>query len=195
MEGHLLCNGVFSDAASLSLFLCPHVSANTHIHIYFREASLGTTWRTILHLPWCNGGRVTDGMGRNGREIKRQYGAMEAGPKEGGSETERKQGGQIVSGSHIWWVKLAVINPAEWPCLCSVVCLRVVSVVLWGWEGMQAGTVWLQLNLNLSCVIIIKKTVTEKTPHCFVKKNVIVNVMQSKAFCFFFFFWLIRNRN
>lgn len=93
MEGHLLCNGVFSDAASLSLsFLCPHVSANTHIHIYFREASLGTTWRTILHLPWCNGGRVTDGMGRNGREIKRQYGAMEAGPKEGG-QRQRESGG------------------------------------------------------------------------------------------------------
>lgn len=74
---------------------------------------------------------MTDGMGRNGREIKRQYGAMEAGPKrgdDGESQAVRGTG----SGSHIWQVTLAVINPAEWPYLCSVVCLHVVSVVLRG---------------------------------------------------------------
>lgn len=34
---------------------------------------------------------MTDGMGRNGREIKRQYGAMEAGPKGGEEESHRQR--------------------------------------------------------------------------------------------------------
>lgn len=70
---------------------------------------------------------MTDGMGKNGREIKRQYAAMETGPKGGKTGvTQRESGVQTGSGSHIWQVKVAVMNPAEWPYLCSVV----VSVVL-----------------------------------------------------------------
>lgn len=48
------------------------------------------------------------------------------------SEMESDKGGQTGSGSHIWRVKLAAINPAGWPYLCSVVCLPMVSVVLGG---------------------------------------------------------------
>lgn len=73
---------------------------------------------------------MTDGMGRNGREIKQQYEAMETGPKGGKRRVAGSGGGQTGSGSHIWRVKLAVINPAEWPYLCSVVCVHMVSVVL-----------------------------------------------------------------
>lgn len=53
---------------------------------------------------------MTDGLGRIGSQIKRQYGAMEVGPKWGGwrrwgnmeSEMEKDRGGQTGSGSHIW---------------------------------------------------------------------------------------------
>lgn len=79
---------------------------------------------------------MTDGMGRNGSQIKQQYGLIEEGPKGGRKrgvgeiEMEEDRQGQTGSGSHIWRVKLAVMNPAEWPYLCSFVCLPVVSVVL-----------------------------------------------------------------
>lgn len=128
MEGHLLCNGAFR--CSLS-----HFHALTHTHTHFREANAGTTWRTILFLLWCNGGTVTDGMGRNGREIKRRYGAMWTGPKREKWGVRDRAGGRAGSGSHIWQVKLAVIYSAEWPYLCWVVCLHVASVVLWEAAG------------------------------------------------------------
>lgn len=67
---------------------------------------------------------MTGGMGRNGREIKRQYEAMETGPKGGKRRVAGSGGGQTGSDSHIWRVKLAVINPAEWAlsvfsCVCT----------------------------------------------------------------------------
>jgi len=42
---------------------------------------------------------------------------------------ESDKEGETGCGSHIWQLKLAVINPADWSYLCSIVCLPVVTVV------------------------------------------------------------------
>lgn len=134
MEGHLLCNGVFK--CSLYLF---HGLMQAHKHpqelqrgkpghnmkghpppmLQRRQSDWwdGEKWESVKTTIWGHRRRSKRGEKRGVREI----------------EIERHRQGQTGSGSHIWQVKLAVINPAEWPYLCSVVCLPVVSVLLWGW--------------------------------------------------------------
>lgn len=86
---------------------------------------------------------MTDGKGRNGSQIKEQYGPTEAGPNREREKREMDKHGQTGSIWQIWQEKLAVINPQDCPYLCSVVCLPVVGVVLYGWESasvqLQAG--------------------------------------------------------
>lgn len=57
------------------------------------------------------------GWGKLGARLKREYGACETGPNQGGEENRRRCRGEAVwSGSDlcIWRVKLTVINPAGW---------------------------------------------------------------------------------
>lgn len=131
MEGHLLCNGVFR--YSLCLF---HALMQAHTHTYTRLLQRDKPGHDMkVHPPppmvqW----RQSDGWdGEKWERDKTTIWSHGDRSKRGGrgeSQTERESGGRTGSGSHIWRVKLAVINPAEQPYLCSVVCLHVVSVVL-----------------------------------------------------------------
>lgn len=129
MEGHLVCNGVFGRFRS---FMSVHSSA---------FASSRQTWEKhegSSPVPWHKGGRLTDGMGKTGREIKKRIWSMWGGAKWG---AERRSAGGVGagwgggrrSGSDLctWRVKLTVINPAEWSVRTVVLvfeCLMIVSL-------------------------------------------------------------------
>lgn len=137
MEGHLLCNGV-SNALSASFMAS---WKPTHTHRNFKEENLGTTWRDIF-LPWSYGGKVTDGMERNGSQIKRQYGPREEeGPKEG-RQRDRTKKTQTGNGSHVWQVKLAETQQS------GLICGQLCVCLWWVWCCEAEGK---QVQLDLSC--------------------------------------------
>lgn len=120
----------FSDAPSLSLS-CPRASAQTHTCTQsLQRGKPGHNMKDHPPPPMVQW-RQSDGW--DGEKWERDKTAIwsHAGRSKKGKRgvTDRSEA-QTGSGSHIWRVKLAVINPAEWLYLCSVVCLHVVSVVL-----------------------------------------------------------------
>lgn len=118
---------VFSDAPSLSFM--PSCKRTTHTHTITHTLLLlrGKPGHSMKDHPpppmvqW----RQSDGWdGEKWERDKTTILSLGGRSKRGeeGSRTERESGGQTGSGLHIWQVKLAVINPAEWPYLFSVVC-------------------------------------------------------------------------
>lgn len=110
--------------------LC-HFHAHTHIQL-LQRGKAGHNIKGHPPPPMVQRGRVTDGKGRNGIQIKEQYGPIDAGPKGEGEKREMDKRGQTGSIWQIWQVKLAVINPQDWAYLYSLVCFPVVRVVLYG---------------------------------------------------------------
>lgn len=134
MEGHLLCNDVLP---TLSL-LWPRAMAQTRalIHVWSpQRGKMGKTWRDIFLLPWCDRGRVTDGMRWNGSEIKEHCKAKEADLSCRGGEWEME--------SDKGWAEKVEFTQSEneTSCnkscrlayLCSLVCFPVVRSILWCW--------------------------------------------------------------
>lgn len=112
MEGHLLCNGVFCLG---SLF-----------HAATQSLHRGRPGQNMKDHPLSHGARQADwwmGWGKTGREIQKTIWSMRDRSKRGGWGAVLR--GKTGSDLCIWWVKRAVINPAEWSVRVVFVCLIV----------------------------------------------------------------------